>query len=440
MDTMETKVQPNSIEAEQSTLGCMLLDRDAVTKAIEIIKQGDFYKEAHNVIFKAIKLLFNQGEAIDLVTVPTKLRDMEMLEDVGGASYISQLANVPTTANVEHYAKIVEDKATRRKLIKAGNVISQMGYGDKELIELLDKAERSVFELSQNRASQDYASASDLVFESLANLEEIQNSDKEITGVSTGFKDLDRMLSGLQPSDLIIIAARPSMGKTALALNIAEHAAIKEKMTVAIFSLEMSKTQLTNRMLASNAQVDSHRMRTGQLREKDWHKLTEGATRIGESKIFIDDTPGISVAEMRAKARRIKAEHGLDLILVDYLQLMAGEGNNKQEEVSEISRGLKGIAREMGVPLVSLSQLSRACEQRQDKRPQLSDLRSSGSIEQDADVVAFIYRDDYYNPDSERAGITEIIIGKQRNGPVGTVELAFLKQFTKFCDLSRRDA
>ncbi|TDX51801.1 replicative DNA helicase [Orenia marismortui] len=442
MEVMD-RVPPNSIEAEKSTLGSMLLDRDAIAKVIEILKPQDFYREAHTTIFNVINKLFDRGEPVDLVTISQELREEEQLEAIGGASYITSLVNsVPTAANVEHYAKIVEEKAILRRLIKTADQIAQLGYkGDEEIDTILDSSEQLIFNISQRRTVQSFDGIKDILMETFDNLEQLYNNKGDVTGIATGFRDLDKMTSGLQRSDLIILAARPSMGKTALALNIAQHAAVKEKQSVAIFSLEMSKSQLVQRMLCSEAQVDSHRLRTGFLNDTDWRRISQGAGRLGESKIFIDDTPGITVMEMRAKARRIQAEHGLDLILIDYLQLMTGSGatESRQQEVSNISRSLKGLARELNVPVVSLSQLSRAVEQRNDKRPQLSDLRSSGSIEQDADVVAFIYRDDYYNPDSERAGITEIIIGKQRNGPVGTVELAFQKEYTKFVDLSRRE-
>ncbi|OCL28470.1 replicative DNA helicase [Orenia metallireducens] len=442
MEEMD-RVPPNSIDAEKSTLGSMLLDRDAIAKVIEILKPKDFYREAHTIIFNAINRLFDKGEPVDLVTVSEELKETGHLEAVGGASYITSLVNsVPTAANVEHYAKIVEEKAILRRLIKTADQIAQLGYkGDQEIDNILDQSEQLVFNLSQRRTVQTFDGIKDILMDTFDNLEKLYNNKGDVTGIATGFRDLDKMTSGLQPSDLVILAARPSMGKTALALNIAQHAAVKEKKSVAIFSLEMSKSQLVQRMLCSEAQVDSHRLRTGFLNENDWRRISQGAGRLGESKIFIDDTPGITVMEMRAKARRIQAEHGLDLILIDYLQLMTGgsSSESRQQEVSDISRSLKGLARELNVPVVSLSQLSRAVEQRNDKRPQLSDLRSSGSIEQDADVVAFIYRDDYYNPDSERAGITEIIIGKQRNGPVGTVELAFQKEYTKFVDLSKRE-
>ncbi len=442
MEEMD-RIPPNSVDAEKSTLGSMLLDRDAIAKVIEILKENDFYREANSIIFNAINNLFDKGEPVDLVTITEELREAGNLDVVGGASYINSLVNsVPTAANVEHYAKIVEEKSILRRLIKIADQIAQLGYsGDLEIDNILDNAEQLIFNISQKRSVQSFDGIKDILMETFENIEKLSANDGAVVGIPTGFRDLDKMTSGLQPSDLVILAARPSMGKTALALNIAQYAAVKAKESVAIFSLEMSKSQLVQRMLCSEAQVDSHRLRTGQLRDTDWRRLSKAAGSLSESRIFIDDTPGIRVMEMRAKARRIQAEHGLDLILIDYLQLMQGRSGSesRQQEVSEISRSLKGLARELNVPVVSLSQLSRAVEQRNDKRPQLSDLRSSGSIEQDADVVAFIYRDDYYNPDSERAGITEIIIGKQRNGPVGTVELAFQKEYTRFVDLSKRE-
>lgn len=441
---LSDKVPPQSIDAEKSTLGSMLIDRDAIAKVIEILKPKDFYREAHSIIYEIINDLFDKGEPVDLVTVSEELRDQGSLEDIGGVSYLTSIANsVPTAANVEHYAKIVEEKSVSRRLIKSASQISQLGYNsDQDLDVILDKAEQLIFNISQRRTVQSFSGIKDVLMETFDNLEHLYDNKGGVTGVPTGFKDLDKMTSGFQDSELVIIAARPSMGKTALALNIGQYAAIEEDIPVTIFSLEMSKEQLVQRMLCSEAQVDNHRLRTGYLNENDWNRLTDAAGSLSDAKIFIDDTPGITAMEMRAKARRIKAEHGLGLILIDYLQLMQGSGRteSRQQEVSQISRSLKGLARELNVPVVSLSQLSRAVEQRNDKRPQLSDLRASGSIEQDADLVAFIYRDDYYNSDSEKEGITEIIIGKQRNGPVGTVELAFQKEYTKFVDLAQREA
>jgi replicative DNA helicase len=440
---LNDKVPPRSIDAEKSTLGSMLIDRDAMAKVIEMLSPEDFYREAHGTIYKVLSTLFDKGEPVDLVTISEELRDIDALEDVGGISYLTSIVNsVPTAANVTYYAKIVEEKSILRRLIKSASKISQLGYkSDHDLDIILDKSEQLIFNISQRRSVQSYSGIKDVLMKTFDNLEHLYDNKGGVTGVPTGFQDLDNMTSGFQDSDLVIIAARPSMGKTALALNIAQFAAIQEEIPVVIFSLEMSKEQLVQRMLCSEAQVDNHRLRTGYLNENDWNRLTDAAGSLSEANIFIDDTPGITVMEMRAKARRIKAEHGLGLVLIDYLQLMQGSrSESRQQEVSDISRSLKGLARELSVPVVSLSQLSRAVEQRNDKRPQLSDLRASGSIEQDADVVAFIYRDDYYNPDSEKEGITEIIIGKQRNGPVGKVELAFQKEYTKFVDLSQREA
>ena len=437
------KIPPSSEEAEKSTLGSMLLDREAIPTAVESLEPEDFYWSKHAIIYNAICQLFDKGDPVDLVTLSEKLREEDKLEEVGGASYITSVVNsVPTAANIKHYAEIVEEKSILRGLIKTANQISKLGYKDEgEVDDLLDQAESLIFEVSEKRSVKEFSGIKDVLMDTFDDLEELHETQEDVTGVPTGFRDLDKMTSGFQESDLIIIAARPSMGKTALALNIGQYAAVEEDTSVAIFSLEMSKSQLVQRMLCSEAQVNSHRLRTGQLRDTDWRRLSQAAGRLGESDIFIDDTPGITVMEMRAKARRIKAEHGLDLILIDYLQLMQGSGGaeSRQQEVSKISRSLKGLGRELNVPVVSLSQLSRAVEQRNDKRPQLSDLRASGSIEQDADVVAFIYRDEYYNPDTEKKGITEIIVGKQRNGPVGTVELAFQKEYTKFVDLSKRE-
>ena len=437
------KVPPSNEEAEKSTLGSMLLDREAIPTAVESLEPEDFYWSKHGIIYQAICQLFDQGDPVDLVTLSEELREEDKLEDVGGASYITSLVNsVPTAANIKHYAEIVEEKSILRGLIRTANQISKLGYKDEgEVDNLLDKAESLIFEVSEKRSVKEFSGIKDILMDTFDDLEELHENQEDVTGVPTGFRDLDKMTSGFQESDLVIIAARPSMGKTALALNIAQYAAVEEDTSVAIFSLEMAKSQLVQRMLCSEAQVNSHRLRTGQLRDTDWRRLSQAAGRLGESDIFIDDTPGITAMEMRAKARRIKAEHGLDLILIDYLQLMQGSSSaeSRQQEVSKISRSLKGLGRELNVPVVSLSQLSRAVEQRNNKRPQLSDLRASGSIEQDADVVAFIYRDEYYNPDTEKKGITEIIVGKQRNGPVGTVELAFQKEYTKFVDLSKRD-
>lgn len=441
---LNDNVPPHSIDAEKSTLGAMLIDRDAIAKAIELLRPEDFYRKAHAIIYEVINEIFDKGEPVDLVTVSEELRAKEALEDIGGVAYLTSLADsVPTASNVTYYAKIVEEKSLLRNLIKSANKISQLGYrGDQEVDVVLDKAEQLVFNISQKRSVQEYSGIRDVLMDTFDNLEKLYDNKDGVTGVPTGFNDLDQMTSGFQESDLIIIAARPSMGKTALALNIAQYAAVQEDIPVAIFSLEMSKEQLVQRMLCSEAQVDGHRLRTGYLNEDDWNRLTNAAGSLSEANIFIDDTPGITAMEMRAKARRMKAEHGLGLILIDYLQLMQGQGRveSRQQEVSKISRSLKGLARELNVPVVSLSQLSRAVEQRNDKRPQLSDLRASGSIEQDADLVAFIYRDEYYNPDTEKQGITEIIVGKQRNGPVGTVELAFQKEYTKFVDLADREA
>ena len=437
------KVPPSNEEAEKSTLGSMLLDREAIPTAVENLAAEDFYWSKHEIIYRAICQLFDQGEPVDLVTLSEELREKDKLEDVGGASYITSLVNsVPTAANIKHYAEIVEEKSILRGLIHTANQISKLGYKDEgDVDNLLDQAESLIFEVSEKRSVKEFSGIKDILMDTFDDLEELHENQEDVTGVPTGFRDLDKMTSGFQESDLVIIAARPSMGKTALALNIAQYAAVEEDTSVAIFSLEMAKSQLVQRMLCSEAQVNSHRLRTGQLRDTDWRRLSQAAGRLGEADIFIDDTPGITAMEMRAKARRIKAEHGLDLILIDYLQLMQGSGSaeSRQQEVSKISRSLKGLGRELNVPVVSLSQLSRAVEQRNNKRPQLSDLRASGSIEQDADVVAFIYRDEYYNPDTEKKGITEIIVGKQRNGPVGTVELAFQKEYTKFVDLSKRE-
>lgn len=443
---MLDRVPPQSVEAEQAVLGAMLIEREAISKVAEILRQEDFYREAHRLIYNAAVDLFNKNDAVDLVTVTEFLRKDDKLEGAGGISYITSLANsVPTAANVLYHARIVEEKSLLRQLINAATNIAGLGYeASEEVGDILDSAEKMILDVSNRKVGQEFTPIKSIIFEAFDRIQGLYESKGGITGLSSGFKDLDRLTSGLQPSDLILIAARPSMGKTAFVLNIASHVAIREKKTVAFFSLEMSKEQLVQRMLCSEAPIDSQRLRVGDLEGKDWQKLVNAADRLSSAGIFIDDTPGITVLEMRAKARRLKIEHDLQLIIVDYLQLMQGSGRNKgsenrQQEISEISRSLKGLARELGVPVIALSQLSRSVESRQVKKPMLSDLRESGSLEQDADIVAFLYREDYYNPDTENKNITDVIIAKHRNGPVDTVQLFFHKQFTKFADLSRMD-
>ncbi|WP_079932674.1 replicative DNA helicase [Carboxydocella sp. ULO1] len=438
------RVPPHNLDAEQSVLGSMLLDQEAVFKAMEIIRAEDFYRDAHRLIFEAICDLADRSEPVDIITVAEELQQRGQLDKVGGAAYIATLSGiVPTAANVEYYARIIREKSLLRALISAATRIAQLGYeGEAEAEEILMQAEKMIYDLSQRKASRTFATMHEILMETFDRIEYLYQNKGDVTGVPTGFIDLDRLTSGLQPSDLIIVAARPAMGKTSFCLNIAQHAAIKAGIPVAIFSLEMSKEQLVQRMLCSEAMVDQHRLRTGQLTEQDWPRLVRAVGPMAQAPIFIDDTVGISVLEMRAKCRRLKAEHGLGLVIIDYLQLMQGSrrSESRQQEISEISRALKGLARELNVPVIALSQLSRAVEQTHDKRPNLSHLRESGAIEQDADIVSFIYREEYYNPDTEKKGIAEIIIAKHRNGPVGSVELGFLNEFTKFVNLERQGA
>jgi len=421
----------------------MLIEREAIAKVAEFLTAEDFYREAHRLIFNTMMDLFNKDEAVDLITVTESLRRADKLEAAGGIAYITSLANcVPTAANVLYHARIVEEKSLLRQLINAATSIAQMGYeASEEVAIILDKAEKTILDVSSRKIGQDFTPIKNIIFETFNKIEQLYASKGGITGLPTGFKDFDRLTSGLQPSDLILIAARPSMGKTAFVLNIAQHVAIREKSPVAFFSLEMSKEQLVQRMLCAEAAIDAQRLRVGELEEKDWKKLVLAADRLSSAPIFIDDTPGISVMEMRAKARRLKVEHGLKLVIIDYLQLMQGHSGyrseNRQQEISEISRSLKALARELNIPVIALSQLSRSVESRQVKKPMLSDLRESGSLEQDADIVAFLYREDYYNPDTDRPNITDVIVAKHRNGPVDTVQLYFHKQFTKFSDLAR---
>lgn len=443
---MLDRVPPQSVEAEQAVLGAMLIEREAISKVAEFLRPEDFYREAHRVIYNAAVELFNKNDAVDLVTVTEHLRKDDKLEGAGGIAYITSLANsVPTAANVLYHARIVEEKSLLRQLINAATNIAGMGYeANDEVGQILDSAEKLILDVSNRKVGTEFTPIKSIIFDAFDRIQSLYESKGGITGIPSGFKDLDRLTSGLQPSDLILIAARPSMGKTAFVLNIASHVAIREKKSVAFFSLEMSKEQLVQRMLCAEAPIDSQRLRVGDLEGKDWQKLVNAADRLSSAGIFIDDTPGITVLEMRAKARRLKIEHDLQLIIIDYLQLMQGSGKNRssenrQQEISEISRSLKGLARELGVPVIALSQLSRSVESRQVKKPMLSDLRESGSLEQDADIVAFLYREDYYNPDTENKNITDIIIAKHRNGPVDTVQLFFHKQFTKFADLTRMD-
>lgn len=436
------RVPPHSIEAEQSVVGAILMDRDAITVAAEIVCGDDFYQKAYGVIFDSVVELFNEGKPVDLITLQNRLREKAVPEEISSLEFVRDLVTaVPTSANVKYYAEIVSEKATLRRLIKMNEAIADECYQGQEPLEaILERTEKQVFELVQNRGGNgEYVPIKQVVLNALEKIEKASKSKGTVTGIPTGFIDLDYKTSGLQPSDLILVAARPSMGKTAFVLNIAQHVAFKQNRTVAIFSLEMSKEQLVNRLLAMESHVDSQNMRTGNLKDEDWTKLVEGADIIGKSNLIIDDTPGISIAEMRSKCRKYKLEHNLGIIMIDYLQLMSGSGksDSRQQEISDISRSLKALARELNVPVIALSQLSRAVEQRPDHRPMLSDLRESGAIEQDADVVMFIYRDDYYHKDTEKKDIAEIIIAKQRNGPIGTVELVWLPRYTQFVNMKK---
>lgn len=435
--TLSENMLPHSIEAEQAVLGAVLADSECLSKVIEQIDHEEFfYKKSHQLIFDSFLKLAERGENIDTITVAQYLSDQKNLEQIGGRSYLSALSeHAPIAANAEYYAKTVKTKATLRNMITAGNeIVSLAGKSEEELDALVDKAEQLIFDLAQSKTKESLTHIGNLVHRSWEILEEREANKGQLTGMDTGFYDLNALTAGLQKSDLIILAARPSMGKTAYALNVAENVAIKNRKAVALFSLEMSKDQLVQRMLCARAEVDATRVRTGQLTENDWARLGQAMSEIGEAPIFIDDSAGITIMEIRGKCRRLKAQQGeLGLIVIDYLQLIEGRGSDSRiNQISDISRGLKLLARELDVPVIALSQLSRAVESRNDKRPMLSDLRDSGSIEQDADIVMFIYRDEYYNPESEKAGIAEIMIAKQRNGPVGTIELLFQSNITKF--------
>ena len=435
------RVLPHSVEAEQSVIGSMLMDRDAIMAASEIITGEDFYQHQYGVLFEAMVELYNEGKPVDLVTLQDRLRAKEVPPEISSMEFVRELLNVvPTSANVRSYANIVQDKAMLRKLIKATEEIANTCYLANEKTEdIMEETEKKIFDLVQKRATGDFVPIKQVVLNALDRIEAASKNKGSVTGIPTGFIDLDYKTSGFQPSDLILIAARPSMGKTAFVLNIAQHMAFKCNQTVAVFSLEMSKEQLVNRLFSLESKVDSQSLRTGSLSDEDWGKLIEGAGVIGRSNLIIDDTPGISIGELRSKCRKYKLEHNLGIIIIDYLQLMTGSKrtDSRQQEISDISRSLKEVARELNVPVVALSQLSRAVEQRPDHRPMLSDLRESGAIEQDADVVMFIYRDDYYNHDTDKKGIAEIIIAKQRNGPIGTVELVWLPDYTKFANMKK---
>jgi len=440
---MMDRIPPQNIEAEQSVLGALLIDANAIEKISGILKAEDFYRQDNRIIYEAMENLRNRNEAVDLVTVTEELRKLGKLDAVGGISAITALSNaVPTAANVVYHAQIVAEKSLRRQLISAATEVAATGYEDEEDIETtIDMAEQKILAVANRRNTNNITSIKDIVKDAMGRIEKLYDSKEAFTGLPTGFVDFDKMTSGLQPSDLIIVAARPSMGKSSLVLNIAQHVAIKGHKSVAFFSLEMSKEQLAQRMLCSEALIDASRLRIGQLSEEEWPKLVSAADRLSNAKIFLDDTPGITALEMRAKARRWQNENGLDLIIVDYLQLMQGtskrSSDNRQQEMSDISRSLKALARELNVPVIALSQLSRGVEARTNKRPMLSDLRESGALEQDADIVAFIYREDYYDKETENKNIVEFIIAKHRNGPVDTVKLFFQKEITRFYNLSK---
>lgn len=441
-ETLIKRVMPNSLEAEQSVIGSMIMDQDAIVTAMEILLQEDFYHKQYGILFDAMIELYSSGQPVDLVTLQNKLKEKDVPQEVSSLEFVGELVRaVPTSANVKYYCNIVKENSMKRKLIRVTEEIENECYAGKESLEsVLDKTEHDIFALLSSRTGGDYVPIRQVVMNALEKIEKASQQDGNVTGIPTGFIDLDYRTAGLQPSDLVLIAARPSMGKTAFVLNIAQYVAFHENMCTAIFSLEMSKEQLVNRLFSLESRVDAQALRTGNLSDDDWAKLVEGAGIIGDSELIIDDTPGISISEMRSKCRKYKLEHDLKLIIIDYLQLMSGSGrstDSRQQEISDISRSLKALARELNVPVLALSQLSRAVEQRPDHRPMLSDLRESGAIEQDADVVMFIYRDDYYNKDTELKGISEIIIAKQRNGPIGTVNLAWLPEYTKFANLER---
>ncbi|MCM1027578.1 MAG: replicative DNA helicase [Roseburia sp.] len=433
------RILPHSIEAEQSVIGSMLLDREAIVVASELISSDDFYNRQYGILFEAMQELNDAGSPVDLVTLQNKLKEKDVPPEVSSLEFIRDMVTaVPTSANIKYYANIVAEKSTLRRLIRLNEEIANNCYAGKESLEyILEDTEKRVFQLIQKRNVDDFVPVRQIVMNAMDRIEIASRNKGNVTGIPTGFIDLDYRTAGMQPSDLILIAARPSMGKTAFETNLAQYMAIKKNMTVALFSLEMSKEQMVNRLLSLQSNVDAQKLRSGQLNDQEWERLIEGAGTLGKSKLIIDDTPGISIAELRTKCRKYKLEHDLSIVMIDYLQLMSGGGRaeSRQQEISEISRSLKALARELNVPVIALSQLSRAVEQRPDHRPMLSDLRESGAIEQDADVVMFLYRDDYYNHDSPEKGILEVIIAKQRNGPIGTIKLAWLPEYTKFANL-----
>ena len=436
------KIPPHDTEAEQAVLGSMLTDKEAIISAIEILKEEDFYREDNKAIYGAILNLYNRAEPIDVITLKAELSSLGKLDAVGGLEYLAELPEkVPTTANVDKYIKIVEEKSVLRSLLRTANEIIKLGYDESQEVDLImDQAEKKIFDTIQARNQKGYFSIKDILVDTFTELEQLYNQKQHITGVPTGFSDLDYKTAGLHNSDLILVAARPAMGKSAFALNIASYAATRGNTPVAIFSLEMSKEQMVNRILCSEAMVDSNKVRTGKIDDEDWAKLAEASGTLSEAKMFIDDTPGISIMEIRAKCRKLKLEQNIGLVVIDYLQLVQASNKrsgSREQEISEISRSLKILAKEINVPVIALSQLSRAPEQRPDHRPMLSDLRESGAIEQDADIVMFLYRDDYYNEDSEKKNQAEVIIAKHRSGSTGSVDLAWLGSYTKFANLGR---
>ena len=436
------KVPPHDIEAEQAVIGSMLTDKDSVISALEVLKPEDFYREDNKVIFEAILNLYNRADPIDIITLKAELVSLGKFEQIGGIEYLAVLPEkVPTTANVEKYIRIVEEKSMMRTLIRTANELITLGYdGTDDVEDIMDIAEKKIFNIMQKRNQKGYSSMKDILVDTFTQLEELYNRKQHITGVPTGFSDLDYKTAGLHNSDLILVAARPAMGKSAFALNIATNAALRGNIPVAIFSLEMSKEQMANRILCSEAMVDSNKVRTGRVEDEDWAKLAMASGELSEAGIFIDDTPGISVMEIRAKCRKLKLEKNIGLVVIDYLQLVQGSSKkvgSREQEISEISRSLKILAKEINVPVIALSQLSRAPEQRPDHRPMLSDLRESGAIEQDADIVMFLYRDDYYNEESEKKNIAEVILAKHRAGSTGTVELLWLGNYTKFANIEK---
>ncbi len=436
------RVLPHSVEAEQAVIGAMLMDQQAIIDASEVITADDFYQRQYGVIFGAIVELFNEGKPVDLVTLQDRLKEKDVSPEVSSMEFIRDIFDLATiSTNAGIHAAIVREKATLRRLIRVNEEIANTCYVGKDRLEdILAYTEKAIFNLLQSRDTGGFVPIKQVALDVLEKIEAASRSGGMVTGIPTGFIDLDHKTSGMQPSDLVLLAARPSMGKTAFVLNLVDYVAVRKGLPCMVFSLEMSKEQLVNRMLSMESSVDSQKLRTGSLTDADWDAVVEGIGIIGNSKLIIDDTPGISITELRSKCRKMKLEHGLSMVIIDYLQLMSGSGrsgDNRQQEISEISRSLKALARELNAPVIALSQLSRACESRQDHRPMLSDLRESGAIEQDADVVMFLYRDDYYNKDTERPNVAEVIIAKQRNGPIGTVELLWRPEFTKFVNMAR---